>query len=107
MVAAYALGVIAPSVAFAHADRDAVAHVLSETHGGAVILHFHPDGERHDHSGKAGKLDHRCCGVTALAGIEPPADAVVVQPVARHIVIASVSPSLAGLGAARLDRPPR
>jgi hypothetical protein len=49
MVVAYALGVLAPAVKFARADRASVEHVLSETHGGMLLLHFHDRGsDRHD-----------------------------------------------------------
>lgn len=43
MMVAYALGVFAPAVAFARADRDAIIHVLSESHDGMITVHFHDD----------------------------------------------------------------
>src|SRR5262245_22442381 len=104
LAAAYVFGVVAPAAAFAHADRDAIAHVLSESHGGTLTLHFHPGGKHHEDSGKSG---HQCCGVSALAALVPPADPGVVQPVARQGHIALATRSLEGLAASRLDRPPR
>ena len=108
LVAAYALGVLGPAVAFAYADRAAITHVLNETHGGTLIPHFHHDGDRHDDSGKAGsKFAHHCCGVTALVGLEPAAGLVALQPAAKWTRLGLVSQSVSGLGAFRLDRPPR
>ncbi len=103
----YAFGVVAPAAAFARADRDAVAHVLSESHGGTLTLHFHPDGAPHEDSGKSGKSGHQCCGVSALAAIVPPAGLAIIEPVARQGRIHLAARSLTELAAARLDRPPR
>ena len=108
LVAAYAFGILAPAVAFAHADRAAIAHVLDEAHAGTLTLHFHPDGDPHDDSGKAGsKLIHHCCGVISLPGLEPAAELVIVQPVLTPTRFALSPRPLIGRGAARLDRPPR
>jgi hypothetical protein len=45
MIMAYALGVVTPTVAFAYADQASIVHVLNESHGGMLVLHFH------DHDG--------------------------------------------------------
>jgi hypothetical protein len=60
LVAIYALGILFPAVAFARADAASVIHVLSESHGGFLTLHFHDVGRDHDHSKKPGHA-HQCC----------------------------------------------
>jgi hypothetical protein len=50
MVVAYALCVFAPAAAFAQADRESIEHVLSESRGGMLVLHFHEhNSDRRDH----------------------------------------------------------
>ena len=72
MVVAYGLGVLAPAVAFARADRASIVHVLSEAHDGMLILHFHEDDADHQElPAKPGTpLVHHCCGVIPLQGLE-------------------------------------
>jgi hypothetical protein len=108
LVAAYGFGVLAPAVAFAQADRDAVTHVLSESHGGALTLHFHGDEERHEHSGTSGsKLAHHCCGLISLVGLEPLCEFAVLQPTMKRLRFALAPQSCADLFASPPDRPPR
>jgi hypothetical protein len=106
---AYALGVIAPTVAFAYADQASIVHVLSESHGGMLVLHFHNhDGDRHDHPVKPGDgTAHHCCGFISLSGLEPTAAVVIIPPQTTMALVPPRAPSLFGLGAARLERPPR
>src|SRR5262249_24060428 len=85
LVAAYAFGALAPAIAFARADRDAVAHVLSETPCGTLTLHFHGDEERHEDSGHGGKLGHHCCGIVSLVGIEPANGRAIIQPMMTRL----------------------
>jgi hypothetical protein len=109
MVAAYALGVLAPAVAFARADRASIIHVLSEAHDGMLILHFHEDdGDRHDHPAKSGSGPaHHCCGVTSLPGLEPEAAISILPPEAKTTLRLPAEQVLSSRGAARLDRPPK
>jgi len=108
LVAAYGFAVLAPAVAFAHADHDAVTHVLSESHGGALTLHFHSEGEQHEHSGKSGtKLAHHCCGLVSLPGLAPLGEVTILQPTMKRLRFAPAPQFQAGLFASRLDRPPR
>jgi len=104
----YAFGILAPAIAFAHADRTSIVHVLTETHGGTLTPHFHHDEEQQEHSGKTGsKAAHHCCGVISLPGLEPSATLSVVQPTLTKILFPCSEPGLSGCGSARLDRPPR
>jgi hypothetical protein len=109
MVAAYALGVLGPAVAFAHADHAAIMHVLGESHGGVLTLHFHEDdGDHHDHPAKPGSgPTHHCCGVVSLPGLEPSAVASIMPPQAMTALLPPAASSLSGCDTARLERPPR
>jgi hypothetical protein len=113
LVAAYALGILGPAVAFARADSASIVHVLSEAHGGMLTLHvhndhIHDDGERHDHSTKGGSnLAHHCCGVIAFPGLQPADDISILRPVLTRTLFALTELSLPSSGVARLDRPPR
>jgi len=109
MVAAYALGMLAPTVAFARADHASILHVLSESHGGMLILHFHDDeGDRHTYPAKPGSdPSHHCCGVISLPGLEPSVSIAIQPPDTVTALPPPVEPSLSGCGAARLERPPR
>ena len=108
MVVAYALGVFAPAVAFARADRDAIIHVLSESHDGTITVHFHDDdSDRQDHPAKPGdNPSHHCCGVVSLAGLEPSPTVALLPPQTAKAFLLSSEPSLYGCDAARLERPP-
>jgi hypothetical protein len=111
MVAAYAFGVLAPTVAFARADSAAVLHVLSEPHDGMLVLHFH-DGDdeqdHHDHPAKPGSGQvHHCCGVVAVPGLEPGSAPAILPPVRTSTLLPLREQWLAGRGASRLERPPR
>ena len=108
MVVAYALGVFAPAVAFAHADHDLIVHVLSESHGGMLVLHFHDHtGDRHDPPAKPGGGAHHCCGVISLPALEPSAAVAIMWPKTKAALIPPPSPSLSGCGARRLDVEPQ
>jgi hypothetical protein len=113
LVAAYAFGVLGPTVAFARADSASIVHVLSEAHGGMLTLHvhndhIHDDGDRHDHPAKGGSnLAHHCCGVIAFPGLQPANDISILRPLLTRTLFALTEPSLSGGGLARLDRPPR
>jgi hypothetical protein len=109
IVVAYALGVLTPTVAFARADRDAIVHVLSESPGGMITVHFHDDdGDRHDHPVKPGAgPSHHCCGVVSLPGLEPSPAVAILPPQTTTAVLPTSEPLLSGRVAARLERPPK
>jgi hypothetical protein len=109
VVAAYAFGVLAPTVVFAHADHASIVHVLSESHGGMLNLHFHDDdGNRHEHPAKPGSGPlHHCCGVVSLPGLEPSPAISIQPPQAMTALRPSSEHPRSGCDAARLERPPR
>jgi len=112
LAVAYLFGLLGPAIAFAHADRDAVIHVLTEAHGGTLTLHVHGHHEQHDPAGKTGstpgaKLVHHCCGVTSLFGLKPDAAIIVTTPMLTRLGFAAATTALSGRASGRLDRPPR
>jgi hypothetical protein len=108
LVAIYALGILGPAVTFAYADTASVVHVLSESHGGFLTLHFHNDGRDHDHSKKTdGGQPHHCCGVTSISGLEPGTDIfLIARPSATSVAWPSEQ-LVSNCNLDRLDRPPR
>jgi hypothetical protein len=107
LVAVYALGILGPAVAFAHADAASVIHVLSESHGGFLTLHFHHD-DHDDRSKKSGSGPaHHCCGVTSVSGLEPGADISLIPLVLTSTVAWSAEQQVSDCNLDRLDRPPR
>ena len=109
IVAAYALGVLTPAVAFARADHASIMHVTSESHGGTLNLHFHEGyGDHHQHPAKPGSgAVHHCCGVTSVLGLEPEAAFAILLPETATAQSLPAEQVLSGRGAARLDRPPK
>ena len=109
MVAAYALGVLAPTVAFAHADHASIIHVLSESHGGMLILHFHDDGgDRHEHPSKSSSDPvHHCCGVISHPGLEPSSDILILAPQTTTVLLPPADHMRAGCDVSSLERPPK
>jgi hypothetical protein len=106
LVAIYALGILSPAVAFAHANAASVMHVLSEAHGGFLTLHFHNDGPSSDHSNDADHA-HHCCGVTSVSGLEPNAyPSLILLPFTTTVAWPSVQ-RVSDYNLDRLDRPPR
>ncbi len=108
LVVMYALGILGPAVAFARADAASVIHVLSESHGGFLTLHFHNDGSDHKQSKKPGSGHaHQCCGVTSISGLEP-GEHVSLMPQALASAVAwPGQQQFSGRNLDRLDRPPR
>jgi hypothetical protein len=108
MVAAYAFCLFAPTVAFAYAGRASILHVLGESHGGMLVLHFHGGQDHRNHPAKQGQdTVHHCCGVISLPGLEPEAVASIIPPQAAVVLLPPPESVLSGCGAARLERPPR
>jgi hypothetical protein len=108
LVAIYALGILGPAVAFARADAASVIHVLSESHGGFLTLHFHNDGRDHGQSKKPGSGHaHQCCGVTSISGLEPGDPVSLVPLTLASAVVWPGQKQFSGRNRDRVDRPPR
>ncbi len=109
MVMAYALGVITPTVAFAYADHASIVHVLTESHGGMLVLHFHDhDVDRHNHPVRSGgDTAHHCCGMISFTGLEPSAVVTIVPPQTMMALLPPPAPSPDGCCVACLERPPK
>jgi hypothetical protein len=109
MFMAYALGVIAPTVVFAYSDHASIIHVLSESHGGMLVLHFHDhNSDRHNHPVKSGgDTAHHCCGVISLAGLEPSAGVTILASQTTMALLPPLPPSPDGRCVACLERPPK
>jgi hypothetical protein len=113
LVAAYAFGVVAPSMVFSFNAHASIMHSLSEVHGDVLVLHFHPDDSEHassDHAPSdrhAAKGAHHCCGVVAVPGLLPPAVIAVIDRICVPLVSLARQDRHVGCDPARLDRPPR
>jgi hypothetical protein len=109
LVAAYALAVLAPSLAFSLDSEVSIIHSLTEAHGGLLIPHYHHDDAiHHKNSGQdvpAGA--HHCCGVLAPPGLLPPTDVSIADQICVSLVPSVPQDHHAGCGPSRLDRPPR
>lgn len=108
LVAAYAFGVLAPSMVFSFNGNASIIHSLTEVHGDLLVLHFHPhndDGKGSDKHPPAGV--HHCCGVVAVPGLPPPIEVSIVAPVCASLVPSLPQDHHAGCGPVTLDRPPR
>jgi hypothetical protein len=108
LVAAYALAVLMPSLAFSF-DRDvSIVHSLTETHGGLLIPHFHHDDAGHgDSDHQAPGAAHHCCGALSLPGLLSPIVVAVIDRVCMSSILPMPEDHHAGCGSMRLDRPPR
>jgi hypothetical protein len=108
LVAAYALAVLLPSLAFSF-DRDvSIVHSLTEAHGGLLIPHFHHDDADHrnpDQHAPGGA--HHCCGALSLAGLLPPTGVSIADQDCARLISSVPRDHHAACGPARLDRPPR
>jgi hypothetical protein len=108
LVAAYALAVLMPSLAFSFDHDVSIVHSLTEAHGGLLIPHFHHDDADHkgsDHQAPGGV--HHCCGALSLAGLLPPTDVSIADRVCTALISPVPEDHHAGCGPMRLDRPPR
>jgi len=107
VVAAYALAVLLPSLAFSF-DRDAsIVHSLTEAHGGLLIPHYHHDADHKSTDQHFPGGIHHCCGALALPGLLPPAEIAFADQVCASLISSVPQDHHAGCGPARLDRPPR
>jgi hypothetical protein len=108
LVAAYALGVLVPSLAFSFDSDASIVHSLTEIHGGLLMPHLHHDHGEHKNSNERDRISgHHCCGVIALPGVPPPTDIYVADQICMLLVAAVPQDDHAACGPARLDRPPR
>ncbi|HLI98486.1 MAG TPA: hypothetical protein VKT76_02115 [Bradyrhizobium sp.] len=108
VLAAYALAVLLPSLAFSFDHDVSIVHSLTETHGGLLIPHFHHDDADHkkaDHP-SPGEV-HHCCGALSLVALLPPTEISMTAPVCAVLISPRPQDHRAGCGPMRLDRPPR
>ena len=108
LVAAYAFGVLAPSLAFSFVGEVSIVHSLTEAHGGLQIPHFHHDDADHEDSGQQlpGRA-HHCCGVLSLAALPPPTNVSIADQKCVLLISSLLQDHHAGCDPMRLDRPPR
>jgi hypothetical protein len=107
LVAAYAFGVLAPSVAFSFDANASIIHSLTEVHGGLLVPHLHHDNDHKNSNQRVPGGGHHCCGVLALPGLPPPTEISVVDQICLPLVSTEPQDHHAACDAARLDRPPR
>jgi hypothetical protein len=108
LVAAYAFGVLTPSLAFSFDSHASIIHSLTEAHGGMLVPHIHHDDADDKDSGKPSPGGgHHCCGVIALAGLLPPTEVSIAEQVCMSLISSVPQDLHAGCGPIRLDRPPR
>ena len=109
LVAAYAFGVLAPSLAFSFDSDASIIHSLTEVHGGLLMPHLHHDHGDHKNSDqRAPDGGHHCCGVLALPALPPPTEMIsIADQICTSFVSAVPEDNHAACGPARLDRPPR
>src|ERR1700674_5132676 len=87
LVALYAFGVVAPSVAFSFDSHASIVHSLTEVHGGLLMPHLHHDDADHpDSNHRAPGGGHLCCGVLAVPGLPPPTDISVTDQICMSLV---------------------
>src|SRR5579863_4553691 len=108
VMAAYALAVLLPSLAFSF-DRDvSIVHSLAEAHGGLLIPHYHHDDADHKNTDQhIPAAVHHCCGALTLPGLLPPAEIAFADQTCTSLISSVPQDLRAGCGPARLDRPPR
>ena len=108
LVAAYAFGVLMPSLAFSLDSQASIIHSLTEMHGGMLVAHIHHDHADDKNSGKPSPGGgHHCCGVIALAGLPPPTGVSIANQNCASLISAVPQDRHRGCGPIRLDRPPR
>ena len=108
VAAAYAFGILGPSLAFTLDRNVSIVHSLSEIHGGSIILHIHHDDTDHEAPGKPGHhVGHHCCGIFSLAALtgSDTVFSIVEAPLAFVRTEPADMQALRRPG--RLDRPPR
>lgn len=108
LVAAYAVGVLVPSLAFSFDGQASIVQSLTEIHGGMLLPHVHDDhADDKNHDKRSPGDGHRCCGVMALAGLLPPIGAAITDQICTSLIASVLQDHLAGCGPIRLDKPPR
>ena len=108
LVAAYALAVLLPSLAFSFDGDVSIVHSLTEVHGGLFIPHFHHDDADRKNSGQqVPGGGHHCCGALSLPGLLPPTEVSVVDRVCASLISSTPEDHHRGCGPVRLDRPPK
>jgi hypothetical protein len=108
LVAAYAFGILGPTLAFSLEGKVSIVHSLTEGHGGSLILHLHHDDTDHQVPGQQGPhVGDHCCGVFGLVGLS--ASDAVFSTVERYSALVRTEPKDERPinRPDRLDRPPR
>ena len=108
VVAAYALVILAPTLAFSLENNVSIVHSMTEGHGGFLFLHLHHDDADHQLPDKQGPhVGHHCCGGFALAGLSA-SDAVLDSNEGCAALVRAEPKDQCSLRRpGRLDRPPR
>jgi hypothetical protein len=108
LVAAYALAVLAPSLAFSFDAEVSIVHSLTEAHGGLLIPHYHHDDADHNNSDQPGLGGvHHCCGALSPPGLPPAAEVAIADQMSASLISSVPEDHHAGCGPIRLERPPR
>ena len=108
VVAAYAFGILGPTLAFSLENNASIVHSLTEDHGGSLFLHLHHDDTDHQVPGKQGShVGHHCCGMFGLAGFLASDAAFTTVEVYAALVRTEPNEEHAIRQLNRLDRPPR
>ena len=119
VVLLYAVCILAPSAAFAFADRDAAAHCLTEPLGAAHVhqaangdvhaegvAHIHSDtGTPDEHSDANGK-SRNCCGLFCVTALSQELGPALSGPSPTGLTSLALDYELAGRGPDRIHRPP-
>jgi len=108
VAAAYAFGILGPTLAFSLQSHVSIVHSLTEAHGGSIVLHVHHDDTDHEAPGKQSPhVGHHCCGIFTLAALSGSDSvfSIFEGPFAFARTEPADEEPLRRLG--RLDRPPR
>src|SRR6266849_1462103 len=101
LVAAYAVGVLAPAAAFALGHGSSIVHVLAEHHAGQFTLHVHDDDNDNSQQPSDNTTrgeGHHCCGVVSLPGLVPSPAVSFHQPASASVAPALTEDNLSGCG---------
>jgi hypothetical protein len=108
LVAAYALGVLVPAVAFSLDRHASIVHSIVEAHDGLLLLHVHHDDGDQSKSGQSEPhVGHYCCGIFALQSLLPPSTASLFAEFCDKLILAEPQEQKPVCKPSRLDRPPR
>jgi hypothetical protein len=110
----YAMGVLAPSIAIASADRHSADHCFSEIQAAVGATHIHADGAVHeqhgDHGATGGKNEttpENCCGLFSVTAALAAPFAALDPPDRADTMHFALDNALNDRDTDRIDRPPR